>query len=431
MALMRRLFMLLILLIISIETNTIEAQNRLSPDTLKLNLQTAEQQFLSKNLLLLAEKCNIDAANASIIQAKLWDNPIINFEQNLYNFSTQKAFDFTKTGNTSCDVSQLFLLAGKRNKRVGLEKINLDKSEYVFYELLRTLRYELRTTFFDIFYQIESLKVFDKEITSLSKVIDVYEKQYDKGTVSLLETTRLKAFLYGLESEKNDILSQLFENQADINILLQRSGVFVYPLIDKKIIDTTKINSLVLQSLIDTASNNRYDLKLQEANVDYANANLRYQKALAFPDINIDIQAWNRAGSYVKDYNAVVLQFNLPLWNRNQGNIKIAKSQIDNSKYLLENYRNVVNNEVFKAYSKAIEADKLYRNQSNSFGNDFEKLSLEVVNNYGKRDISLLEFIDFYDSYKEYTIQHNKIENSRADNFEELNYSLGKNIINY
>ena len=428
---MRRQFIFFILLNISIKASIIEAQNRVSTDTLKLNLQTAEQEFLSKNLLLLAEKCNIDAANASIIQAKLWDNPNINFEQNIYNFSTQKSFDFTKTGNTSCDVSQLFLLAGKRNKRVGLEKINLDKSEYVLYELLRTLRYELRTTFFDIFYQIESLKVYDKEISSLSKVIEVYEKQYIKGTVSLLETTRLKAFLYGLESEKNDISSQLSENQADINILLQRSGVFVYPLIDKKIIDNYKINNLVLQSLIDTASNNRYDLKLQEANVDYANANLRYQKALAIPDINVDIQAWNRAGSYVKDYNAVVLQFNLPLWNRNQGNIKIAKSQIDNSKYLLENYRNVVKNDVFKAYSKAIESEKLYRNQSNSFGNDFEKLSLEVVTNYEKRDINLLEFIDFYDSYKEYTMQHNKIENNRVDSFEELNYSLGKNIINY
>jgi len=31
---------------------------------LKLTIQKAEDQFLSKNILLLAEKCNIDAAKA-------------------------------------------------------------------------------------------------------------------------------------------------------------------------------------------------------------------------------------------------------------------------------------------------------------------------------------------------------------------------------
>jgi len=428
---MRIKVIILFLLFVTYRINHADGQVNIPTDTLRLTIQKAEEKFLSKNILLLAEKCNIDAAKASIIQAKLWDNPTLNFEQNIYNFSTGKAFDFTKTGNTAFDVSQLFLLAGKRNKKVGLEQINLQKSEYTFYELIRTLKYELRTTFFDTYYLIQSLNIYDKEINSLSKTIGIYDTQYSKGNISLVETTRLKAFFYGLESEKNDIKNKLIEKQADLNLLLHNNGGFIIPVIDREKIDSTVNKIPTLISLLDTASNNRYDLHIQELDVCFATSNLTYQKSLSVPDVTVDIQAWNRAGGYVQNYNALMLQFSLPLWNRNQGNIKIAKSQIDNSKYLLENYKDVVRNDVLKAYSKAVEADNLYKNQKNSFGNDFEKLANESISNYEKRNISMIEFIDFYDSYKNYTIQHNGIENNRVDIFEELNYSVGKNIFNF
>ncbi|MCS6822161.1 MAG: TolC family protein, partial [Microscillaceae bacterium] len=50
-------------------------------DTLKLDLKLAEQTFLEKNLVLLAQKANIGVVKAQEIQAKLWDNPQISFEQ--------------------------------------------------------------------------------------------------------------------------------------------------------------------------------------------------------------------------------------------------------------------------------------------------------------------------------------------------------------
>ena len=261
---MRDKVILLILFFAVYMTNTVSSQGSLARDTLKFTITEVEKQFLAKNLLLLAEKCNIDAAKASVIQAKLWDNPVINIEQNIYNFSTGKAFDLTKTGNTALDISQLFLMAGKRNKRVSLEKINLQKSEYTFYELIRTLKYELRTTFFDTYYLIESLRVYNREINSLSKLIDVYASQYNKGNVSLMETTRLKAFLFGLESEKNEITNQLLEKQANLNVFLGNNAVFINPVVNNDDLYKTITKIPELQNLIDTASNNRYDLKIQE-----------------------------------------------------------------------------------------------------------------------------------------------------------------------
>ena len=117
------------------------------PDTLKLSLSETEKCFINNNLLLLAQKFSIEAAKAQILQEKLWDNPNFSFEQNIYNQITHKYFDFSASGETAINIDQLFVLAGKRNKRVKLEKINTEMAEYQFYDLLRTLKFQLPTNF--------------------------------------------------------------------------------------------------------------------------------------------------------------------------------------------------------------------------------------------------------------------------------------------
>ena len=61
-----------------------------------LTLKEAEQRFLERNLSLIAERYNIDMAQAQVLQAKLFENPVISLEQNVYNLLNGKYFDFGK-----------------------------------------------------------------------------------------------------------------------------------------------------------------------------------------------------------------------------------------------------------------------------------------------------------------------------------------------
>ena len=63
-----------------------------------LTLKEAEQRFLERNLSLIAERYNIDMAQAQVLQAKLFENPVISLEQNVYNRLNGKYFDFGKEG---------------------------------------------------------------------------------------------------------------------------------------------------------------------------------------------------------------------------------------------------------------------------------------------------------------------------------------------
>ena len=88
-----------------------------------LSLKESEQRFSEHNLEVIAERYNIDIAEAQVVQAKLFENPVVSLEQNVYNRLNGRYFDFGKQGETIVEVEQLIYIAGQRNKRVRLEKI--------------------------------------------------------------------------------------------------------------------------------------------------------------------------------------------------------------------------------------------------------------------------------------------------------------------
>ena len=133
-------------------------------DTLKLNIQQAEKIFMDKNLSILAAKYNIDAYSALVSQAKKWDNPTLNIDENIYNQYTKKYFDNTNTGQTYVQVQQLIKLGGKRKAAVAIAKDNYEIAKLQLDDLLRNLRLTLHSDLFNAKNFIEADKLFADEI---------------------------------------------------------------------------------------------------------------------------------------------------------------------------------------------------------------------------------------------------------------------------
>ena len=403
-------------------------------DTVSISLKDAENIFLKKNLTLLAEKYNIDAAKAQIIQSRVWDNPTFNINQNIINTSYKdnggrELFDFTNNGETSIQIQQLFLIAGKRNKRVQISQLSAQKEEHNYYDMLRTLKYTLRSDYYTIYYLQQTLNVYKKEITSLTKLINVFEAQSEKGYVSKKEVLRLKATLFTLENEKLGYVTQMQNNLADFNVLLQTTNTFYITMPEDLTKSFTSASSLSLQALLDTALLNRTDLLMAQSDIDINEMNYKYQKSLAIPDLTLSA-GWDRNGSFIHNYNYIGLQFDLPFFNRNQGNIKTAKFNIESSKLKVQSVKDRVKADVIQTYSVALENDALYKKFDTKFANDMEQLSEEMLKNFEKKNISMLEFLDFYDAYKQNLIQYNNLQNNRLNAFENLNFTTGKDILN-
>lgn len=426
----RNQFLVLILMLYSFQGFNQE----LFKDTVRISLKDAENVFLKKNLTLLAEKYNIDAAKAQIIQNRVWDNPTFSINQNAVNTEYQTNggkhyFDMTNTGETSAQIQQLFLIAGKRNKKVQISQLSAQKEEYNYYDMLRTLKYTLRSDYYTIYYLQQTLNVYKKEITSFTKLINVFEAQSEKGYVSKKEVLRLKATLFTLENEKLGYITQLQNNLADFNVLLQTTNTFYITMPEDLTKNFSSASSLNLQALLDTALLNRTDLLMAQSDIDINEMNYKYQKSLAVPDLTLSA-GWDRNGSFIHNYNYIGLQFDLPFFNRNQGNIKTAKYTIESSKLKVQSVKDRVKADVIQAYSIALENDALYKKFDAKFAYDMEQLSEEMLKNFEKKNISMLEFLDFYDAYKQNLIQFNNLQNNRLNAFENLNFTTGKDILN-
>jgi len=180
------------------------------------------------------------------------------------------------------------------------------------------------------------------------------------------------------------------------------------------------------QQLTDTALVRRADLLARRAEVQRQNLNLNLQRAVATPDLAVGY-SYDRFGSYINNYQSVTLGVAVPIFNRNQGNIQAAKAQINIAQAQAAQQQLVVRREVHEAYQVAQRQDELYQHTSRDT-TPFARLIDNIEQSYTKRLISVVEYLDFYEAYKNNVIQLNTLRANRMRAFENVNLATGRTL---
>jgi cobalt-zinc-cadmium efflux system outer membrane protein len=405
------------------------AAGRSAPaDTVRLTLAEAEQRFGQQNLAVLAQQFNVTVAQAQAVQARLIDNPTVLLEQNAVNKSiNQEHFDGRMPGEVVLQVQQLFSLAGRRKAAGNVAQQGAVVEQFNLADLLRNLRFQLRTSYYDLFFKQQTLRVYDTEISSLSRTVDLYQAQYEKGNVALKEVIRLKAFLFTLQNERQAILAEVAAEQTDLHVLLHDPAHTEYrPVPDLRSTRALSLGAYSVQILADTALAVRTDLKARQAYLELQNLNLRLQQKLATPDLAVGY-TYDKAGSYINNYHALTLGVAVPIFSRNQGNIQAARAQVAGSKVLVDQQQQAVQAEVYQAYQLAARTDDLFQH-SDRDTTPFARLMVGIEQNYAKRVLSVVEYLDFFESYKTNLVQLNALRANRVRAFEQLNLAVGKTV---
>ncbi|MBS1975406.1 MAG: TolC family protein [Bacteroidetes bacterium] len=404
-------------------------------DTLQINIHQAEKIFRDNNLQLLAQRYNIDAQRALILQAKLWPNPNFSVSQGpiipIYDPTSQYPHsNFFYHSEMSAGISQLILLAGKRNKQIKLATANTSLAEYQFFDLLRTLKYSLRSVFFNIYYLQQSSKVYETEIKALQKVVSAYSDQQGKGYIAEKEVVRIRAQLYSFREEYVTLANQIKGLESELRLIVQvKPTVYIAPVIDADSIAKLDPSKYPLASLIDSAFRNRTDLQVARTNTEINKITYNYQKALAVPDLTLGI-SYDKQGSYANNFTALGASIDLPFFNHNQGNIKSAKFMIENTAALQKSIEATVEENITNSLDIAYSQDSIYKTIDPKFSNDFERLADAELTAYQKRTVGLLEFLDFYDAFKQNVLQVNTILYNRVQAFEDINFYTATNFFN-
>jgi outer membrane protein, heavy metal efflux system len=417
-----RILTLLSFLILSLSLN---AQH----DTTRMTLPQAEKMFLEKNLSLIAAKYNIDANQALISQAKLWDNPVLSTDQNIYDAGGGWFKHNASYGQVYAQVSQLIRTAGKRSKLAQLATDNTTLAKLQFEDVMRSLRYTLRSDFFEIDYLLNIKHTYDTQLQALSKLVAGFDEQFKAGNISLRENLRLKALVFGLQSDLVNLQTEIAPLQSEIKLLLQTTdSTFILPQPDQSTKNLSQIDVPRPDSLLRTALANRPDAKIAQTQLDYETHNLAYQRALAKPDVNVGAE-FDQRSSYAPNYVGLAIGIPLPIFNRNQGNIKASKFNIQQQQTLRDQSNARIQNEVLAAYNKLKYFQEVNNGAQDDFAQQYDALFGNMLKSYQARQLNLLEFIDFAENYRDTKLKLAEQRNNLFKSVEDLNYTIATDLI--
>lgn len=392
-----------------------------------VTLQDCESQFLKKNLFLLASQYNIDASKALTIQARIWDNPTISAELNAYNPERDRFFDIGKEGQKVFSIEQLIYLGGKKRNEVKLAQTNAQLAELQFNDLLRTLKFQLRKSFFTVYYNSKNLENTDKQLVHIENLINSYSMQAQKGNIPLKDVVRLQSLYLNFKNERLEVINDNIEEQANLKLLLNETEN-VIPVVNKD--DSNKYLKIIefdLKNFEEQAIANRPDYLAKQKEIEANELNVKWQKSLSVPDITVGANYDQRSGAFNNEAN-VNVAIPLPLWNKNKGNIRYAQTILEQSKIEKQNFELQLQTEITSAWTKWDESRQNYSVIKPTVNSDFEAVYNGMLTNFQKRNVSLLEFTDFMESYNQAIIQLNELKKKVVIAGEELNSTINKDL---
>lgn len=296
-----------------------------------------------------------------------------------------------------------------------------------FEEVLRGLKIELRKIIYETRYLQSYNNVLLGQQESLNQLISIYKKQTTQGNIARNELLRLQSGLLALGNELNEQKTALNEQQKILKSLLNISPYYRIE-IENNDIETIDPERFSLASLIDRAYVSRPDIKRGELQTVFFEKSLIYEKSQRVPDITLST-AYDRYGGVWKNFVGFGISFNLPSLNRNQGNIKAAKIGIEQSHLLDLQQRNIAQQEVAEAFSNYIQAYNFNKSiEANNLLTELDEMLDVYTKNFLNRNISMLEYLDFIETYKNNKQIVLSSRKNRCSSFEELQYTVGAEL---
>lgn len=408
-------------------------------DTLLLSRQECEAIFLKENLLLIAEKLEVPKAEAVVQQARLWPNPNFTLDQvNLWATKGQTGGqeavpplfgNFGRNQQFGFEIQQLIQTARKRSKLVAVEQVNADKAALGFDELLRNLKVELRKNLTNLQYLQLREEVYLNQLTSVSQLMKAYQVQADQGYIPRSEVIRLKALELGINRDISEIARQHNEAQKELKLWLRLPPATVVRVRNTGFVrNIDSLGRYTVAQITEQARLSRPDLQIATLGETHARRVIDYEKAKRVPDLALK-GTYDRNGNTMLNFFGFGIVMDLPLFDRNQGNIRQAQVVADQSRTLAGYKASEVENEVALAYGNLLNALRLASKTDSDYEAALDDMLLAHTRNFSNRNMSMLEFLDFMDAYlenKQIILEARKAVNDHA---EELNYCIGRDLL--
>jgi len=385
----------------------------------QMSLLECENAFQQNNLQLLAEQYSINMADADILQAKIWELPQMSGYINGYNPQDKRVLDAGRA--KGFEVTQLIYMGGKKKNEIAFAKSNKELAQLQFSQLLVELRTQLHTNYYNLYYEKLKLENTNKQLGYMNDLLKAYKVQSAKGNVSLKDEVRLQSIVIQLNNDKVNINKNLLEFEQNLKVL---TGITEN--IDPEISEEEAKLVLTAQPFGD---NDELKRKALENNADYLfilklidNSKLyaQWQKSLNVPDLNVGAEYDQASGTFNNEINLKV-GIPIPLWKSNKGNVEKANYAIKQNQKNAEFQKLNLETKVQSAFQIwKTQYDQLAEIKSTDLSN-LDLVYDGMLKNFRNGNISLIEFTDFMESYRQTALQIYDMKNDLMESAIQLN----------
>jgi cobalt-zinc-cadmium efflux system outer membrane protein len=296
---------------------------------------------------------------AGKIKAGLYPNPVLELD------GTTGELTGSRFENTlSIGVSQEFLTAGKRGKRLQAAAKEIESFDRQVDNSGRLLIEEVKTTFYNFLLAGKKVELAQRSIALNSQFLDITKQRFDAGDVPELELNLARVEVARSEERKAEAERELFPAKARLLLLMgipqDETARFSGSLEGKPFVKT-------LEELKGLALEKRPDLKALEAEKTKGDAEASLALAERIPNITVGIgyqrenSAVEVAGEEIKSRDNLIgmkLSIPIPLFDRNQAGIREAKARKGSAENRYAFTRLTIDREVESALARLTTAEK-------------------------------------------------------------------------
>lgn len=400
------------------------AQAAASPQgPVKITLDDAIQMALAHNHALLAARTTIQQSEDEEITANLRPNPVLLGDAQFLPVFNWDQFDSNYVDNSAqfdLGVSYLFERGKKRQHRLQAARDQTAVTRSLVADNERSLTFQVASGYTNVELAESALDLANQDLKSFQNTVDISQDRYKAGDIS--EDDYLKIKLQMLQFQTDASQAQLAKVQAlsDLRQLLgyesvpadyDVAGPFEYQRV------TGNLEDLQMKAL-----STRPDLRAAQQGVTAANSQYLLMKANGKKDITAQINYTHIA--YLST-TSLFGQIQLPIFDRNQGEIARAQSAITQAQQQATFTSDQVLTDVKDAYEGLKTNDQVVQLYRSGYLDEAQQDRDISEYAYKRGAASLLDFLDAERSYRAIQLAYRQALAAYLLSLEQLREAVG------
>jgi outer membrane protein TolC len=335
--------------------------------------------------------------------------------------------------NATLAVNQTVYDFGRTSASVALDESNREMVRLSSGQIKQKLSAAVMGNFFTISFLQEAIRIKDDQLRNLNEHLTFVQKKQETGSATRYDILTTKVRISNIENQKTDLLTALKVQISQLNTFLGK------PVDSPLLVKQSALSEQTLapvESLLDKAFENRYEMKLARQKEEVAKSRLATIKTQNNPSVNAFANGGFKNGylnEKLEDYgrmNFVIgVGVKVPLFDANRSkHLKVqANAELDGNRQDTELARRSISNEIVECRANAESSLKKVHQSELQLQQAAEAYQLANVN-YQAGVITNLDLLDSYTSLSESKLALYKTKTDYTVSLLRLKIALGEEV---